>query len=97
MKDGFIRVAAATPEFRVGDCEYNRIEVERMVEVGCGQMARMVVFPELCLTGYTCGDLFLQELLLSACVSELEKLLDASRGMDILGVVGMPLSVNGKL
>lgn len=97
MKDGFIRVAAATPDIQVADCEYNRKQVERMLKEACEHKARMVVFPELCLTGYTCGDLFLQELLLKSCVSELEKLLEVSRGMDILGVVGMPLAVNGKL
>ena len=57
----------------------------------------MIVFPELCMTGYTCGDLFLQELLLTSCVDALERLLEASENMDILGVVGMPLTVNGKL
>lgn len=97
MKDGFIRVAAATPDIQVADCEYNRKQVEKMLKEACEHKARMVVFPELCLTGYTCGDLFLQELLLKSCVSELEKLLEVSRGMDILGVVGMPLAVNGKL
>ena len=97
MKDGFIRVAAATPEIRVADCEYNRKQVERMLKEAWEQKARIVVFPELCMTGYTCGDLFLQELLLSGCVSELEKLLEASGNLDILGVVGMPLAVNGKL
>lgn len=95
MKDGFIRVAAATPEIRVADCEYNRKQVERMLKEAWEQKARIVVFPELCMTGYSCGDLFLQELLLSGCVSELEKLLEASGNLDILGVVGMPLAVNG--
>lgn len=97
MKDGFIRVAAATPEIQVADCEYNRKQVERMLKAACEQKARMIVFPELCMTGYTCGDLFLQELLLTSCVDALEKLLEASENMDILGVVGMPLTVNGKL
>ena len=97
MKDGFIRVAAATPEIQVADCDYNRKQVERMLKEAWEQKARMIVFPELCMTGYTCGDLFLQELLLAGCVDALEKLLEASRDMDIIGVVGMPLRVNGKL
>ncbi len=97
MRDGFIRVAAATPEIQVADCGYNRKQVEEMLREACRHKAKMVVFPELCLTGYTCGDLFLQELLLKSCVGELEKLLEASADMDILGVVGMPLAVNGKL
>lgn len=90
-------MAAATPEIQVADCEYNRKQVERMLKEACGQKARMIVFPELCMTGYTCGDLFLQELLLTSCVDALEKLLEASENMDIFGVVGMPLTVNGKL
>ena len=60
MKDGFIRVAAATPEIQVADCDYNRKQVERMLKEAWEQKARMIVFPELCMTGYTCGDLFLQ-------------------------------------
>ena len=58
MKDGFIRVAAATPEIQVADCRYNREQIEKMMEEAWNQEAGMVVFPELCLTGYTCGDLF---------------------------------------
>lgn len=53
MKDGFIRVAAATPDIQVADCEYNRKQVEKMLKEACEHKARMVVFPELCLTGYT--------------------------------------------
>ena len=97
MKDGFIRVAAATPEIEVADCEYNRKQVERMMREACERQASMIVFPELCMTGYTCGDLFLQDLLLKSCVDELNKLLEASRGLDLLSVIGMPLEVNGKL
>ena len=97
MKDGFIRVAAATPEIQVADCRYNREQIEKMMEEAWEQEAGMVVFPELCLTGYTCGDLFLQELLLKKCVEELGVLLKASEGKDMLTVVGMPLEVNGKL
>nr|WP_291235290.1 NAD(+) synthase [Frisingicoccus sp.] len=97
MKDGFIRVAAATPEIQVADCRYNREQIEKMMEEAWNQEAGMVVFPELCLTGYTCGDLFLQELLLKKCVEELGVLLKASEGKDMLTVVGMPLEVNGKL
>lgn len=68
-----------------------------MMREACERQASMIVFPELCMTGYTCGDLFLQDLLLKSCVDELNKLLEASRGLDLLSVIGMPLEVNGKL
>lgn len=97
MKDGFIRVAAATPLIEVADCRFNREKIEEMVKEACAHKARMIVFPELCLTGYTCGDLFLQELLLKECVNELGKLAEATRGLDILTVVGMPMEWHGKL
>ena len=75
MKDGFIRVAAATPEIQVADCVYNREQIEKMLKEASDNQASVVVFPELCLTGYTCGDLFLQDLLLDQTTKELEKLL----------------------
>ena len=60
MKDGFIKVAAATPDVRVADCEYNATEIIRMIHEMEEQGAKVMVFPELCITGYTCQDLFLQ-------------------------------------
>ncbi len=97
MKDGFIRVAAATPEIQVADCIYNREQIEGMMKEAYEHQASLIVFPELCMTGYTCGDLFLQDLLLSQTVEELKKLLEASKTVDILTAVGMPLEVYGKL
>lgn len=97
MKDGFIRAAAATPEIQVADCTYNREQIEKMIREAYGEAASIVVFPELCMTGYTCGDLFLQELLLKSCEDELIHLLEATQNLDILCVIGMPLEVNGKL
>lgn len=97
MKDGYIRVAAATPEIQVADCVYNREQIEKMIREAYAQQASMVVFPELCLTGYTCGDLFLQELLLDQTLVELGKLVEMSKEVSILSIVGLPLEVNGKL
>ena len=63
MKDGFIKVATAAPELRVADCVYNGSQVEQMIR-GAEQMhVKLLVFPELCISGYTCGDLFLQDAL----------------------------------
>ena len=59
MQDGFVKIAAATPALRVADCAYNASEIVRLAEQAADKGARLIVFPELCLTGYTCGDLFL--------------------------------------
>ena len=64
MKDGFIKAAAGTPDVRVADCEFNATEIIRMVHEMEEQGAKVMVFPELCITAYTCGDLFWQENLL---------------------------------
>ncbi len=58
MKHGFVKVAAATPDIKVADCTYNAESVCRDMKKAAGQGAKIVVFPELCLTGYTCSDLF---------------------------------------
>ena len=82
MKDGFIRVAAATPDIKVADPVYNTEQVWEMMKEGNAKGAKVMVFPELCLTGYTCGDLFLQDVLVekeSYCIEKLsvdEYLLD---------------------
>ena len=95
MKDGFIRVAAATPEIQVADCVYNREQIEQMMKDAYERDASLIVFPELCLTGYTCGDLFLQDLLLSQTLNALNELLEVSKECSILTVVGKPLGVCG--
>ena len=64
MRDGFVRVAAATPKVRVADTAYNGQIIRTMMREACQNHAKIVVFPELCITGYTCGDLFLQSKLL---------------------------------
>ena len=64
MKDGFIKVAAGTPDVQVADCEFNAAEIIKMVREMEAEGARVMVFPELCITAYTCGDLFWQENLL---------------------------------
>ena len=66
MRDGFLRVAAATPEVKVADVQFNREEICRLIGEGREKKAKIMVFPELCLTAYTCGDLFIQKPLLTA-------------------------------
>ena len=60
MRDGFIKIAAATPDLHVADCAYNTSEIVKLAKEAAAKGAKLITFPELCLTGYTCGDLFLQ-------------------------------------
>lgn len=97
MEQGFLKVAAVTPQIRVADPEYNaEVIIDRMRDVA-EQGAKLMVFPELCITGYTCGDLFLQELLLKQSLEALEKILQASAAIDALIFVGLPVEKDGTL
>ena len=91
MKDGFIKVAAATPGIRVADVAYNTVQIKSMMEKAVEEGAKVVVFPELGLTGYTCGDLFTQEILLEQAKQGLKEIGEATRDMDALVFVGLPL------
>ncbi|MDO5409220.1 MAG: NAD(+) synthase [Lachnospiraceae bacterium] len=97
MKDGYIRVAAATPQIRVADPEYNELQLETQLEEAEIAGAKVVVFPELCLTGYTCQDLFWQTPLLRSAYKALGKLIRFTRGKDLITFVGMPWEECGKL
>ncbi|MCI8554381.1 MAG: NAD(+) synthase [Clostridiales bacterium] len=91
MKDGFLRVAAATPHIRVADCEYNATQVRQLVQEAPADTT-LLVFPELCLTGYTCGDLFFQPALLKGAEQALQQLLAATVGVDAVLVIGLPVA-----
>lgn len=97
MRDGFIRVAAATPDIKVADPVSNRESIWRNIENARFRGAKILVFPELCLTAYTCGDLFLQDTLIQSAKEELGNLVDATKGMDMLIFVGLPWEKGGKL
>ena len=97
MKDGFIKVAAATCGIRVADCAYNAENIIKAWKEASGNGAKLVVFPELCITGYTCGDLFLQETLLRGAVDALFEIAAAGKGLGTLCTVGLPLVYGGKL
>lgn len=97
MKYGFIRVAAATPEVKVADPGYNREQICNCIREGISRQAKIMVFPELCLTAYTCGDLFLQNTLLRSAKEELREIVAATRETDILVFVGLPWEREGKL
>ncbi len=97
MKHGFLKVAAVTPKIKVADPKYNaQVICQRMTEA-CENGAKVIVFPELCLTGYTCGDLFLQELLLEEAKKQLRIIVDATQGKDAVVMVGLPLEREGRL
>lgn len=97
MYDGFLRVAAATPDIRVADCEYNAASVKALIEKAHRQDVSLLVLPELCLTGYTCSDLFLQESLLAGALKALKTLAKATKDMNMVVLAGLPLTVNGSL
>lgn len=97
MKHGFIKAAAMTPKIRVADPVYNAAQINMEIKEAVGKGAKIIVFPELCITGYTCGDLFLQELLLAQAREALRTVMDASQGSDALIFVGLPLEKDHKL
>ena len=97
MKDGFIKVAAMTPDIQVGNTEYNTQQVIQNMKQAHSAKAKLAVFPELVLSGYTCNDLFLQDVLLRGCLDGLEQIRRASEGLDMLTIVGLPFLLHGRL
>ena len=97
MKNGYIRVAAATPDVKVADTRFNRERICELIKEGIRLKTKIMVFPELCMTAYTCGDLFLQSALLTAAIKELKEVLKATKGSDLLAFIGMPWENDGKL
>ena len=97
MKDGFIKIACATPELKVADCEYNVDRIIEHINEAHSAGVKIVCFPELSVTGYTCGDLFLQGALLNAAKLELVRIARETEKLDMVSVVGVPLAVCGKL
>lgn len=97
MKDGFIKVAAVTPDVRVADVEYNREMICEKIREGRELAVKIMVFPELALTSYSCGDLFLQKALLAKTREELKKVAAATEGSDMLVFAGLPWEYQHKL
>ncbi|BBF44084.1 NAD synthetase [Lachnospiraceae bacterium KM106-2] len=97
MKQGFMKVAAATPAIKVADCVYNTEQIIELIKKCTSEGVRLVVFPELCITGYTCGDLFFQTTLLRQAEKGLEKITKATKGKQVVVVVGLPFMVENKL
>ena len=97
MKHGFIKVAAAAPEIRVADPMFNADAVIRAMDEHARLGVKVLVFPELTLTGATCGDLFYQNTLLAGAAAALEKVVKASEGKDMLVFVGLPVAQGAKV
>lgn len=95
MKDGFIKVAAAAPELRVADPKFNAEKIVECVEKAREEGVKVLVFPELAITGATCGHLYYQRYLLDAALEGLKRIAEATRGDDMLVVVGLPLRARG--
>ncbi len=97
MKDGFVKVAAVTPQIKVADPAFNAEQAIISVRNAASAGAKLVVLPELCLTGYTCGDLFYQETLLSAALDGLARIKEETKKLDLILFVGLPVRVGGLL
>ena len=97
MKYGFLKVAAAVPVVKVADVDYNVGQVESLIAQAEGQGVEVMVFPELCLTGYSCQDLFHQQLLIDKAEEGLLKLLDFTRKLDVIAIVGLPVQIGSRL
>ena len=97
MKDGFVSVACGTPKLRLADCNYNAEQTFTMMRKAEKAGAKVLVLPELGLTGYSCGDLFYQDTLLRSAEEALSTVLTATRNLEVVTAVGMPLQINNKL
>jgi NAD+ synthase (glutamine-hydrolysing) len=97
MKYGFIKVAAAVPAVKVADVVYNVQEIEKLISLADSEHVEIVCFPELCITGYTCQDLFKEQLLLTKAEEGLLMLLDFTRKLDVIAIVGLPVQARGLL
>ncbi len=97
MHDGFLKVASATPTIQVANCPYNAQQIITVAKQAAEKQVSAIVFPELCLTGYTCGDLFFQQTLLTSALNGLETILHELKQEDIICIVGLPIRVETNL
>ncbi len=97
MRDGFVQVCAAAPEVKVADCGFNAAKIIEYIEEAHESGAKLVVFPELCVTGYTCGDLFFQQALLEEAERAVAEIAEGARSWDIISVIGVPAIIEQKI
>ena len=96
-EQGFVRVGAVVPKLKVADTEFNCNEIIKQIEVTSNNKIQIAVFPELCVTGYTCQDLFEQDTLLEEAEKALNKILDYTNNLDIICIIGMPIKAENQL
>ncbi len=97
MKDGFLKIACATPDLRVADCDYNTDRILELISQAHKTGVKIICFPELSITGYTCGDLFLQDALHQAAMDSLVRIMEETSNMEIISIVSLPISVKSRL
>lgn len=97
MNYGFVRVAAAIPKLKVANCDYNTVQIIEIAKKAESQGVQFVVFPELAVTSYTCGDLFLQRTIQNESLNSLKTILEETRSLECIIILGMPLLVNSRL
>lgn len=96
-EQGFVRVGAVVPKLKVADTEFNCNEIIKQIEVASNNKIQIIVFPELCVTGYTCQDLFEQDALLEEAEKALNRILDYTNNLDIICIIGMPIKAENQL
>lgn len=96
-EQGFVRVGAVVPKLKVADTEFNCNEIIKQIEVASNNKIQIAVFPELCVTGYTCQDLFEQDALLEEAEKALNRILDYTNNLDIICIIGMPIKAENQL
>lgn len=97
MKYGFVKVAAATPKIRVADCEFNASQIIAQIKEAESKESSLIVFPELCVTGYTCSDLFLQSALLKAAKRAVKRIISETADLNIISIIGVPVAIRQSL
>lgn len=97
MKDGFLKIACATPDVRVGDCDYNTDRILELIAQAHANGVKIICFPELSITGYTCGDLFFQDTLGLSAEQQLFRIVQETKEIDIVSIVGLPFVNQNKI
>lgn len=94
MKYGFLRVACASPRLAVADCDFNAKKIIESAKNIASEGASLIVFPELCITSYTCGDLFFQKTLLDSAINALECIAKGTEPLNSIILVGLPVAID---
>ena len=94
---GFVKVASAIPKVKVADCRYNIVEINRLIQEAAMSEVQIVVFPELSITGYTCGDLFFQQVLQEDALLGMLEIAERTAHLDIISIVGLPIVIGHQL